>query len=130
MVPIPLSKENPMSDDPRPRFSICHVQLTATDTNLLGDFYATIGMRLVAKMASMSILELRGGTHLVIFRGEPGSTKLDLMVDDLDDIHALLTEMDANPGPIIPGSPHNTFTVADPEGNQLLIESSHVTGPV
>lgn len=119
-----------MSQDPRPRFSICHVQLTASDPILLGDFYTNIGMRLVAKMAKMSILELRGGTHLVILRGEPGQTKLDLMVDDLDDIHQLLVEMDANPSPIAPGNPHDTFRVTDPEGNQLLIESSHVTGPV
>ena len=119
-----------MSTDPRPRFSICHVQLTASDPGLLGDFYAAIGMRLVAKMARMSILELRGGTHLVIFRGNPGVSTLDLMVDDLDDIHELLDQMDANPGPIIPGTPHDTFTVSDPEGNVVLIESSHATGPV
>ncbi len=119
-----------MSDDPRPRFSICHVQLTATDPAVLGEFYASIGMRLVAKMAQMSILELRGGTHLVIFRGEPGVTTLDLMVDDLDDIHTLLSEMEANPEAIVPGSPHDTFAVKDPEGNALLIESSHVTGAV
>lgn len=119
-----------MSDDPRPRFSICHVQLTATDPLALGEFYASTGMRAVAKMEHMSILELRGGTHLVIFQGEPGVTKLDLMVDDINDIHTLLTEMDANPGPIVPGSPHDTFKVHDPEGNALLIESSHVTGPV
>lgn len=119
-----------MHDDPRPRFSICHVQLTASDPGLLGDFYESIGMRPVAKMKKMSILELRGGTHLVIFTGDPGATKLDLMVDDLDDIHALLEQMDAQPGPIIPGSPHNTFSVNDPEGNALLIESSHVTGAV
>jgi len=119
-----------MIDDPRPRFSICHVQLTASDPNLLGDFYADIGMRRVARMAKMSILELRGGTHLVVFGGDPGVTKLDLMVDDLDDIHALLGEMNAHPSPIRPGSPHDTFTVNDPEGNELLIESSHVTGAV
>lgn len=52
------------------------------------------------------------------------------MVDDLDEIHELLSQMDANSGPIIPGSPHNTFTLKDPEGNALLIESNHVTGPV
>ena len=49
-----------MSEDPRPRCSICHVPLTATDPIVLGEFYASIGMRPVAKMAHMSILELRG----------------------------------------------------------------------
>ena len=46
----------------------------------------------VAKMAYILILELRGGTHLVIFRGEPGALTLDLMVDDLDDIHGVSFE--------------------------------------
>ena len=48
-----------MSEDPRPRCSICHVPLTATDPIVLGEFYASIGMRPVAKMEHMSILELR-----------------------------------------------------------------------
>lgn len=119
-----------MPNDPRPRFSICHVGLTGTDPDRLGDFYASIGMRLVGKRGGMSILELRGGTHLVVTRGDPGGTRLDLMVDDLDDIHALLDQLGANPSAIVPGSPHDTFTATDPEGNALLIESSHVTGAV
>ncbi len=119
-----------MPDDPRPRVSICHVGLTATDPDGLGDFYASMGMRLVGKLDGLSVLELRGGTHLVVTRGAPGATRLDLMVDNLDDAHALLDQLDANPSPIIPGTPHDTFTATDPEGNALLIESSHVTGPV
>ena len=119
-----------MSDDPRPRFSICHVALTAEDPDRLGDFYASTGMRLVAKMGRMAILELRGGTHLVVHRGQPGQTRLDLMVDDLDETHTLFDQLGANPTPIVPGSPHDTFTATDPEGNHLLIESSHATGAV
>ncbi len=119
-----------MSDDPRPRFSICHVTLTAEDPDRLGDFYASTGMRLVATMGRMAILELRGGTHLVVHRGQPGVARLDLMVDDIAETHTLFDELGANPTPIIPGRPHDTFTAMDPEGNHLLIESSHVTGAV
>ncbi len=119
-----------MYEDPRPRFSICHVLLSAADPISLGDFYTSLGMRPVAKMATSSILELRGGTHLIVHRGESGVGKLDLMVDDLHDIHQLLDRMGAGPSPIKPGHPHDTFTVNDPEGNLVLIESSHVSGPV
>ena len=87
-------------------------------------------MRPVAQMPRMAILELRGGTHLVITEGEPGNTTLDLMVDDLDDTRALLEEVGAEPSPITHGNPHSTFTATDPEGNRLLVESSHAMGPV
>lgn len=119
-----------MTTDHRPRFSICHVGLTANDPNRLGDFYADAGMRRVAQMARMSILELRGGTHIVISEGESGVTKLDLMVDDLGETHELFERLGANPTPIVPGSPHDTFNATDPEGNALLVESSHVSGVV
>ena len=120
----------PAPDDPRPRFAICHLGLTATDVALLGQFYASIGMRSVAQMDRMSILELRGGTHLVITEGQPGSATLDLMVDDLEDTRRLLEDIGAKPGPITHGNPHSTFTATDPEGNTLLVESSHACGPV
>ena len=78
----------------------------------------------------MAILELRGGTHIVISKGESGVGKLDLMVDDLGDAHELFERLGANPTQVVPGSPHDTFTATDPEGNALLIESSHVSGAV
>ena len=121
---------SPASDDPRPRFALCHLELAAADVGLLGQFYTSIGMRSIAQMPQMVILELRGGTHLVITEGEPGNTTLDLMVDDLDDTRALLDEFGAEPGPITHGNPHSTFTATDPEGNRLLVESSHAMGPV
>lgn len=124
------SREESGSDDPRPRFAICHVGLPARDVALLGQFYTSIGMRHVAQMERMAIVELRGGTHLVITNGEPGTMTLDLMVDDLDDTRQLLESVGAEPGPITRGNPHNSFTATDPEGNRLLVESSHACGPV
>ncbi len=126
----PSNPARSMSDDPRPRFAICHLGLLAGDVGLLGQFYTSIGMRSVAQMDRMAILELRGGTHLVITEGEPGTTTLDLMVDDLEDTRRLLEEIGAEPGPITHGNPHSSFTATDPEGNRLLVESSHACGPV
>ncbi len=119
-----------MTTDQRPRFAICHVGLTADDPSRLGDFYTAAGMRRLGKMTRMAILELRGGTHIVISNGESGVGKLDLMVDDLGEAHELFERLGADPTPIVPGSPHDTFTATDPEGNALLVESSHVTGMV
>ena len=119
-----------VSDDPRPRFAICHLGLPAGDVGLLGRFYTSIGMRSVAQMDRMAILELRGGTHLVITEGKPGTTTIDLMVDDLEDTRRLLEEVGAEPGPITQGNPHSSFAATDPEGNRLLVESSHACGPV
>ncbi len=36
----------------------------------------------------------------------------------------------ANPTTIQRGNPHDVFTATDPEGNILVINSSHAIGPV
>lgn len=118
------------NDDQRPRFAIGHIGLPGTDIALLGQFYTAIGMRPIAQTDRMAILELRGGTHLVISEGAPGTSTLDLMVDDLDETRHIFEAIGAAPGTVVHGNPHNSFTVADPEGNTLVVESSHATGPV
>lgn len=116
--------------DDRPRFGIGHLAMPAADIDRLTDFYTTIGMRLVVNMGRMSILELRGGTHLVLQPGDPGATTLDLIVDDIDDTRHVLEAAGADPGAIRRGNPHDRFTATDPEGNTLLVYSNHAIGPV
>ena len=116
--------------DPRPAVAIGHVPLTGDDVGTLAAFYRSIGLRKVVRLPGVAILELRGGTHLAVSRGPVGSTTLDLMVDDVDDSHQLLTEAGGNPSPIRRQGPHRVFTASDPEGNTLVVHSSHVAGPV
>jgi len=97
---------------------------------LLAEFYTDIGMRPVVDMGQMAIVELRGGTHIVIHTGEPGTSTLDLIVDDIDDTRMVLEAIGANPTPIQRGNPHDRFTATDPEGNRLLVNSDHAVGPV
>jgi catechol 2,3-dioxygenase-like lactoylglutathione lyase family enzyme len=104
--------------------------ITAVDVDGLTDFYTAIGMRLVVKMGRASILELRGGTHLIIQSGEAGAAHLDLIVDDIDDTRAVLQAAGTAPTAIQRGNPHDRFNVADPEGNMLAINSNHATGVV
>lgn len=116
--------------DQRPRFGIGHISLGVSDVDRSARFYETIGMRLIVNMGRAAILELRGGTHLIVAKrdGERGS--LDLIVDDIDDTHAVMVDAEANPGRIERGSPHDRFTATDPDGNVLIVNSNHAMGPV
>ncbi|MEM9563046.1 MAG: VOC family protein [Actinomycetota bacterium] len=116
--------------DPRPRFGIGHLSMPADDVDRVTEFYTSIGMRLVVTMGRMSILELRGGTHLIVHRGESGGGSLDLIVDDIDETRAVLAAAGGNPSSIERGSPHDRFTATDPEGNVLVVNSNHAIGPV
>lgn len=122
--------ESQTAADPRPRFGIGHLSIPAADVTGLTTFYTTIGMRLVVEMGQASILELRGGTHLIVRNGQPGTGSLDLIVDDIDETHAVLEAAGAQPSPIERGSPHDRFTATDPEGNVLVVNSNHAIGPV
>lgn len=119
-----------MEADGRPRFAICHVSMTAADVELVANFYTTIGMRLIMSTKRMAIVELQGGTHIVIAQGGAGVNRLDLMVNDIDDTHSVMVSVSASPSNIRRGSPHDSFTATDPEGNRLDIHSNHAMGLV
>lgn len=130
-----IMQEEPQSfaepgQDRRPRFGIGHVAITATDVDAMTDFYTAIGMRLVVNMGRMSIVELRGGTHLIIQTGEPGVTTLDLIVDDIDETRTVLEAQGASASAIQRGNPHDRFVATDPEGNTLVVNSNHAIGAV
>ena len=128
-VQFPPAAANP-DEDLRPRFGIGHVAITATDVDTMTDFYTAIGMRLVVNMGRMSIVELRGGTHLIIQSGAAGVASLDLIVDDIDETRAVLEAQGASPSAIQRGNPHDRFSATDPEGNTLIVNSNHAIGEV
>ena len=94
------------------------------------EFYTAIGMRLVVNMGRMSIVELRGGTHLIIQAGEPGVASLDLIVDDIDETRTVLEAQGASASAIQRGNPHDRFVATDTEGNTLVVNSNHAIGAV
>ena len=116
--------------DGRPRFGIGHVSMTAANVEALANFYTTIGMREIMSRKRMAIVELRGGTHIVIQQGAGGVSNLDLIVDDIDDTHRVLQAANGEPSAIRRGNPHDSFRATDPEGNQLVIHSNHAMGVV
>lgn len=116
--------------DTRPRFAIGHMTLAANDVASLAEFYTAIGMRLVVDMGQAVIVELRGGTHLIIRFGQGGQASLDFIVDDIEDTRVAMVAAGATATSIRRGSPHDTFTATDPEGNTLVVHSNHAIGPV
>ena len=73
-------------------------------------------MRTVFRGDDMAILELRGGTHLLLFRGdaETGPAPFDLMVEDLDATHDNLSGRGLAVSDITRGEIHDAFTLDGP----------------
>ena len=76
-----------------------------------------------------AVLEMRGGTHLVL-TSDPDSNlvkgSFDLMVDDLDATHARFSELGLGPGDIDRGQIHDCFELREPGGSLITFNSSHV----
>ena len=118
--------------DERPGLWVGHVAMTSADPPASHDFFIDAGMRTVFRGDDMAILELRGGTHLLLFRGEasPGDAPFDLMVEDLDATHGDLSGRGLAVSEITRGEIHDNFTLTDPDGHAITVHNSHVEGIV
>lgn len=115
----------------RPATWVGHVVIAAADIAESADFYLSLGMREIERNDRVAVLELRGGTHLVVVEDSPAeSAPFDLMVDDLDAVHAEWTTNGLTPSEIERGRIHDRFTVRDPAGTVVTVNSSHVIGIV
>ncbi len=119
----------------RPAVWTGHLVVHGTDPARSSAFYANLGMRTVAVMGDVAVMELRGGTHLVVrkdpaARGAPAG--FDLMVEDLDATHRAWASKGLAVSEITRDERgiHRIFTVSDPDGNAIVVNDSHVVGPV
>ena len=118
-----------------PPIAIGHVTLRVSDVGLAADFYRALGLRPILRREELAILELRGGTHLVLFRAEgkpeAGPVRVfDFMVEDVEAAHAAMrgagVEGTAIAEDHIAG--HLWYEVTDPDGHVLRVFSSHTEG--
>jgi catechol 2,3-dioxygenase-like lactoylglutathione lyase family enzyme len=119
--------------DTRPAVWIGHVVLAVADPEASADFWRGLGMREVERNPEVVVLELRGGTHLLLLPGDPeagAGVPFDLMVDDLDATHRRWADRGLEPSAIEHRQFHTSFTVRDPNGYVVTIYSSHVVGEV
>jgi catechol 2,3-dioxygenase-like lactoylglutathione lyase family enzyme len=106
--------------------------LTVADVDRSAEFFRAVGMREVERNSHVAVMELRGGTHLVLVPGPvtAGDAPFDLMVEDLNEMHRLWTDKGLQPSEISHDRIHDSFVVTDPDGHSVTISSSHVVGEV
>ncbi len=89
-------------------------------------------MRTVEAADDVVVLELRGGTHLLLLPGEPtgGDAGFDLMVDDLEASREQWVALGLDPTPVAETPYHYSFDLRDPDGYTVQVSNTHVAGPV
>ena len=117
------------TEDKRPSVWVGHVAMHSNRIPESCEFMQKIGMRLIMGGADFGLLEMRGGTHLVITSDANSQLikgDFDLMVDDLDASHAKFLEMGLQAGDIERGEIHDSFELREPGGTLLTFNSTHV----
>src|SRR5260370_16640102 len=77
------------SIDERPPVAVGHVRLPATDVTAAERWLQSVGLRPIFADDGLAVLELRGGTHVVVRRSEQppptgSAAPFDLMVDHIE----------------------------------------------
>jgi catechol 2,3-dioxygenase-like lactoylglutathione lyase family enzyme len=118
------------TSDLRPAVWVGHVTMQTSDVAESNRFMTTLGMRAIADGDGFAVLELRGGTHLVLLKAEgplTGSAPFDLMVEDLDATQRDFAARGLSPSEISRGNIHDSFTIQDPSGLEIQFNSTHVS---
>lgn len=118
--------------DQRPPVWVGHVLLETDRLEETEHFMRKIGMRPIVRRDDFAVLELRGGTHLVLIaKPEAGGNEagFDLMVEDLRATHEDFVGQGLAPTLIERVSPeHERFFVREPAGHTIAVFSNHVSG--
>lgn len=136
-------------EDFLPSAAIAHFVMKVKNIESSYDFYQGLGLRGFDKFPGMAIIELRGGTHLLLAakddpmtdtlhdsrvgqRPDVISEKIDLMIaghskSDLENYRTGLMEKGYSPLEIEEGSlyGHYYFSMQDPDGNGVSFYTSH-----
>ncbi len=126
-----LNKQEP---DSRPGVAIGHVDLLVTNVPQAVDYFVQLGMRPIHHDQDFAVLELRGGTHLVLENPEPGEAvafgqtpPFDLMVENIQAAHQRSEELGMKPSEIETGRIHDNFYLEGPDGYKIRVTSSHTS---
>ena len=132
-----------------PALSFGHFVMKVNDLDISYKFYTKLGLRPCGIFPDLAIIELRGGTHILLFRKEDElpfslssshlgqraaffNEQLDLMIDgksrsDLELYRTTLEEKGLSVGEIAKDQffGHGYFQLADPDGNGITVYTSH-----
>ncbi len=89
-----MNKHTDNFSNTKPAVAIGHVDLIVTNVAQAVEFFMQLGMRHIHQDPDFAVLELRGGTHLVLEEPENGvnvpqgqTPPFDLMVEDITSAH-------------------------------------------
>jgi catechol 2,3-dioxygenase-like lactoylglutathione lyase family enzyme len=132
-----------------PAAAFGHFVLKVDDINRSYQFYTKLGLRPFGIFPDLAVVELRGGTHILLFnkndeiasslssshlgqRGASFAERLDLMIggksrSDLELYRATLVEKGLSVDAIAQDRffGHHYFRLADPDGNGITVYTSH-----
>jgi len=116
--------------DQRPPVAVGHVRLDATDVGAAARWLEAVGLRPIFASADLAVLELRGGTHVVVRGAEQplragAAAPFDLMVDDIEAARRDYAAKGLSPSDISKGRIHDSFHLAGPDGHDFTVVSSH-----
>ncbi len=119
--------------DKRPPVAVGHVHLPVKNVLTTSAFLQQLGLLMVFEKDTFAVLELRGGTHLILeksrSRTKPGTqAPVDFMVDDVTEARSKYAKMGMKPTRIKSGTIHSSFFVPGPDGWSFKITSSHTGG--
>jgi len=126
-----------------------HFVMKVSDIDISYQFYTKLGLRPFGIYPDLAVVELRGGTHILLFnkndklasslsashlgqRGASFNERLDLMIDgksrsDLELYRTTLMEKGLSADAIAQDEffGHEYFQLADPDGNGITVYTSH-----
>jgi len=119
--------------DQRPPVAVGHVWLPATDVGVAERWLVSVGLRPIFADDSLAVLELRGGTHVVVRKAEQppaagSGAPFDLMVDDIEAVRRDYADKGLGPSEISRGRIHDSFHLTGPDGYDFTVNSSHAGG--
>lgn len=118
--------------DERPPVAVGHVHLPVKNVSATCAFLEELGLRPVIERDTVAVLELRGGTHLIVEKSRKRTkdgtqAPVDFMVDDVKKARAKYAKMGMKPTPIKTNRVHSSFFIPGPDGWSFKITSSHAT---
>jgi len=117
-------------DTERPPVALGHAFLRTTESKATIELLLSLGFRKIVAKDDFAVLELRGGTHVVVREVEaaeqPEGVGWDIMVDDIDATRADYSARGLSVTDIRRGRIHDNFDLTLPDGRPIEINSSHV----
>ena len=116
--------------DPRPPVWVGHITMNTPTLKESTAAMLQVGMRPIVENENIAVLELRGGTHIVLRQdegAEPVDMEFDFMVEDVDATHAEYAAKGLSVSEIRRGRIHDSFTFTEPGGNRITVNSTHVS---